>query len=145
MVFHDWCFCVFFFFNDTATTEIYTLSLHDALPISVRHLYQAGVANQFDMKLVQATVGYLGIYPVGSLLELTTGEHAVVIELNPAETLHPYVKLIKDHEGQPYATPPVVNLGVNENGEKERAIRRILDPVKEGVGVGCYLEEPSDA
>src|SRR2546422_11344215 len=34
-------FC-FFFFNDTATTEIYTLSLHDALPISpapdVHHL-----------------------------------------------------------------------------------------------------------
>src|SRR3989475_12321091 len=36
------CFCYcyyvfvfFFFFNDTATTEIYTLSLHDALPISV--------------------------------------------------------------------------------------------------------------
>src|SRR5258707_2701610 len=29
---HLWTF--FFFFNDTATTEIYTLSLHDALPIS---------------------------------------------------------------------------------------------------------------
>src|SRR2546427_7992635 len=28
---HEMCF--FFFFNDTATTEIYTLSLHDALPI----------------------------------------------------------------------------------------------------------------
>src|SRR3712207_3419386 len=28
------CFLSFFFFNDTATTEIYTLSLHDALPIS---------------------------------------------------------------------------------------------------------------
>src|SRR5438093_1660495 len=27
-----------FFFNDTATTEIYTLSLHDALPISARRL-----------------------------------------------------------------------------------------------------------
>src|SRR3712207_7294130 len=27
-------FFIFFFFNDTATTEIYTLSLHDALPIS---------------------------------------------------------------------------------------------------------------
>src|SRR2546430_11397319 len=27
----------FFFFNDTATTEIYTLSLHDALPISWAH------------------------------------------------------------------------------------------------------------
>src|SRR2546426_11349847 len=28
------CHSSFFFFNDTATTEIYTLSLHDALPIS---------------------------------------------------------------------------------------------------------------
>ena len=30
----DGTFCCVFFFNDTATTEIYTLSLHDALPIS---------------------------------------------------------------------------------------------------------------
>src|SRR2546422_9624593 len=29
------CTLCFFFFNDTATTEIYTLSLHDALPISL--------------------------------------------------------------------------------------------------------------
>src|ERR1043166_10310172 len=28
---------LFFFFNDTATTEIYTLSLHDALPICIVH------------------------------------------------------------------------------------------------------------
>src|SRR5256885_14303926 len=33
MICHTSCF-IFFFFNDTATTEIYTLSLHDALPIS---------------------------------------------------------------------------------------------------------------
>ena len=33
---------VFFFFNDTATTEIYTLSLHDALPI-LRFRHEIGV------------------------------------------------------------------------------------------------------
>src|SRR2546428_10810379 len=48
-------FSFFFFFNDTATTEIYTLSLHDALPISAvmdQHLraglgegQRAGAAN----------------------------------------------------------------------------------------------------
>src|SRR5476651_2809704 len=32
-------FFVFFFFNDTATTEIYTLSLHDALPICAADLH----------------------------------------------------------------------------------------------------------
>src|SRR2546426_8866848 len=39
----------FFFFNDTATTEIYTLSLHDALPISGQRLpcaYRVGVAER---------------------------------------------------------------------------------------------------
>src|SRR5476651_663734 len=34
-------FCISFFFNDTATTEIYTLSLHDALPI-----YLTGIASR---------------------------------------------------------------------------------------------------
>src|SRR6478672_13661050 len=33
MDFSAWFLIIFFFFNDTATTEIYTLSLHDALPI----------------------------------------------------------------------------------------------------------------
>src|SRR2546422_9643798 len=37
-------FFFFFFFNDTATTEIYTLSLHDALPISLsRHKVPAAI------------------------------------------------------------------------------------------------------
>src|SRR5256884_7728404 len=40
---------VFFFFNDTATTEIYTLSLHDALPISFQ------VQNQRKAAPCQAT------------------------------------------------------------------------------------------
>src|SRR3989449_4736896 len=35
---------IFFFFNDTATTEIYTLSLHDALPICAQHLALLGTA-----------------------------------------------------------------------------------------------------
>src|SRR2546430_11157892 len=54
---------LFFFFNDTATTEIYTLSLHDALPISnpslapygraaVSALQKAGIYEQVKAKLV---------------------------------------------------------------------------------------------
>src|SRR5436190_3190024 len=35
-ILHNVVLSSFFFFNDTATTEIYTLSLHDALPISRR-------------------------------------------------------------------------------------------------------------
>ena len=42
-------FFFFFFFNDTATTEIYTLSLHDALPIFANrwHCFRSEVETQF--------------------------------------------------------------------------------------------------
>src|SRR5436190_16861247 len=38
----------FFFFNDPATTEIYTLSLHDALPISRN--YRAALLRRFELR-----------------------------------------------------------------------------------------------
>src|SRR3989442_12762520 len=42
---------VLFFFNDTATTEIYTLSLHDALPISLgRTMSSIGFRNHDQMR-----------------------------------------------------------------------------------------------
>src|SRR2546429_10026143 len=54
---HHTSFLFFFFFNDTATTEIYTLSLHDALPISgftfrdataiVPYLAQLGISHVY--------------------------------------------------------------------------------------------------
>src|SRR5256885_3341314 len=44
---HPPIFSFFFFFNDTATTEIYTLSLHDALPISNKFT-PAGYPNTID-------------------------------------------------------------------------------------------------
>src|SRR5687768_18353475 len=47
----DYLFFLFFFFNDTATTEIYTLSLHDALPIWVGDPRQVpGVLHDRDLR-----------------------------------------------------------------------------------------------
>src|SRR2546422_9778928 len=48
------CLSFFFFFNDTATTEIYTLSLHDALPIYVaRTLDLANAALSFAVRALR--------------------------------------------------------------------------------------------
>src|SRR2546430_6056168 len=56
---------IFFFFNDTATTEIYTLSLHDALPIFGRNQHFAGAAVQRDQ-----------VAGPGDLARLTGSHHA---------------------------------------------------------------------
>src|ERR1039458_10885922 len=44
---HLFFLCLFFFFNDTATTEIYTLSLHDALPICARRIKTCSQTRSF--------------------------------------------------------------------------------------------------
>src|SRR2546426_9343908 len=72
----------FFFFNDTATTEIYTLSLHDALPISAD-----AVGPQADRVLDQACQGGQrrdeGNRPVGEPLLLQVEQQVRQREPNP--------------------------------------------------------------
>ena len=57
----------FFFFNDTATTEIYTLSLHDALPISI---WVPPIWNWFPMKSEASCFTMLCAKPQWILLSL---------------------------------------------------------------------------
>src|SRR2546427_3491381 len=56
----------FFFFNDTATTEIYTLSLHDALPISYCGIYglkpTRGLVPRRGMSRVSQTLDTVGLF-----------------------------------------------------------------------------------
>src|SRR5256886_11471656 len=57
---------LFFFFNDTATTEIYTLSLHDALPISpvvLLHGWPYDIYSFVDVTPLLAQAGYRVIVP----------------------------------------------------------------------------------
>src|SRR2546427_9344269 len=50
----------FFFFNDTATTEIYTLSLHDALPISPKAADAIAIAAAIHQRCFDAPVAAAG-------------------------------------------------------------------------------------
>src|SRR2546422_3974223 len=49
--------CLFFFFNDTATTEIYTLSLHDALPICAGLAGGGALPSRRDLRSLGQGVG----------------------------------------------------------------------------------------
>src|SRR5215813_182403 len=71
----DRCFFYFFFFNDTATTEIYTLSLHDALPI-IRSRFPI----QRSLRLYRPTVGSLART---RLLDLRSEEHTSELQSRP--------------------------------------------------------------
>src|SRR3712207_6928760 len=60
---------IFFFFNDTATTEIYTLSLHDALPIFLNLAFIA-VFYLLGVEVLGAVAAYVLSMVFGAVLSL---------------------------------------------------------------------------
>src|SRR3712207_9592319 len=72
----------FFFFNDTATTEIYTLSLHDALPIFAL-LYVAGIipggGQPIEFSVNWIDLGEGGSFPVGVYIDGLAAVMLVVV------------------------------------------------------------------
>ena len=70
---------LFFFFNDTATTEIYTLSLHDALPIfeqalAVSHVEQPQQWIEKIKRALENNSGRLEFWKLQSKTGLSQGE-----------------------------------------------------------------------
>src|SRR2546430_4830723 len=67
---------LFFFFNDTATTEIYTLSLHDALPISLFGAYRNPLTDDESVKgKIRGTANTNAFVYGGKLYALRSEEH----------------------------------------------------------------------
>src|SRR5206468_11359032 len=73
-------FCIYFFFNDTATTEIYTLSLHDALPIYIRDEYnypkKKGIKDECSRLLEASTMKSRRGFAIQRLMNAMRQAHA---------------------------------------------------------------------
>jgi HD-GYP domain-containing protein (c-di-GMP phosphodiesterase class II) len=76
--------------------------------IALRHLL--GKSEQFDQELVQKFIKYVGVHPVGSLIELSNEKLAVVVEGNRAEPLKPKVKIFYSLKLQQYINPKSCDL-----------------------------------
>jgi len=108
---------------------------------AIKELYQQGRAQQLDLGLVEKMIRCLGIYPVGSLIELNTGERGIVLAVNPGKALQPVVYILWDQTHQRYATPVAVDLAAPDADAPLRTICDVLDPVAEGYDVATYFSE----
>src|SRR3712207_771157 len=72
---------MFFFFNDTATTEIYTLSLHDALPIFVDYC----VVNDLPTLMWAVNLASLEMHPSLHVAPDLDRPTSLVFDLDPGE------------------------------------------------------------
>jgi HD-GYP domain-containing protein (c-di-GMP phosphodiesterase class II) len=110
---------------------------HDA----VRQLFLAGERGQFEKSLIEIVIRSVGVYPVGSLVRLNTGEQAVVVGVNPAQRLKPLVKITGGPQGESYANPLQVDLAEQTQDRGVRTVLRVLDPAQERVNIAMYFDE----
>jgi HD-GYP domain-containing protein (c-di-GMP phosphodiesterase class II) len=109
-------------------------------PIDVlRELYLEANAGAFDRELVEKVIRSLGVYPVGSLVELNTGERGIVLAANRSDTLKPTIRLVLTRDGLPLSRGPIVSLGEAESAAIGRQILRTLDPGKERIDIMRHL------
>jgi HD-GYP domain-containing protein (c-di-GMP phosphodiesterase class II) len=106
---------------------------------ALRELYRDANAGAFERDLVEKVIRSLGVYPVGSLVELSTGERGIVLAANRDDTLKPTIRLVFSRDGLPLSKGPVVNLGAAESNALGRRILRTLDPGKEQVNIMRHL------
>jgi len=84
---------------------------------------------QFDQNLVRRFVQLLGIYPVGNLVRLNTGEVGVVIEVHAPEPYRPHVRVLLDRAGVKVELPYEINLWeVDPADDRPSSITAPLNP-----------------
>jgi putative nucleotidyltransferase with HDIG domain len=110
---------------------------HDA----IRHLFHLGDTGLYAKDMIQTMIGSLGVYPIGSLVQLNTREQAVVVAMNPTQRLKPVVKVITGPQGESYLPPVRVDLGAPVKGKKTQIITKVLDPLHERVNVAMFLDD----
>ena len=95
----------------------------------------------FDGELLEQFIQCLGIYPVGSLVELTTGEVGFVISVNPDFRLKPKVNIVLDTHKRRLYPQRVVDLAQHQlsNTAPGYAIRQVLTPGVYGIDVKAEL------
>jgi len=123
---------------------------HRAIPPSqaLKRAYEwAGTL--FHPIYVRKFIQCVGIYPVGSVVRLNTGEVGIVLRQNREELLRPWIRVVRDGKGRPLPEPLDVNLrdpGSNGDASPARDVERVLDSATAALNVdGILAQRPSPA
>jgi putative nucleotidyltransferase with HDIG domain len=106
----------------------------------LRQLYLQANTGRVDRDLVEQVIRSLGVYPIGSVVELSTGERGVVVATNRSAALKPMVRIIITRNGVAQFNGPVIGLADRARDGVEKRIVAVLDPAKERIDPMVFLK-----
>ncbi|KAA1194282.1 HD-GYP domain-containing protein [Pseudohalioglobus sediminis] len=94
----------------------------------------------FQAELVEAFIQAIGIYPAGTIVELTSGEVGIVVAESRKRRLLPKVILVLDRKKKPYPRPKIVDLQDTQTPYQDKpiSIARSLEPGAHDIDIARY-------
>jgi HD-GYP domain-containing protein (c-di-GMP phosphodiesterase class II) len=96
--------------------------------------------NRFDGELVEHFIQCLGVFPLGSIVELSNKEIGVVVSINKKRKLKPKLLLVADKNRKHYPAPKLIDLAQFE-GNKQYDIQRVIPSSEVSIDVRKYLRD----
>jgi HD-GYP domain-containing protein (c-di-GMP phosphodiesterase class II) len=139
--------------NDKITTMAKIVGIVDVYDsVTTQHNYRPGISSTealknmynwrdelFDGELVERFIECLGIYPIGSVVELNTAEVGIIISATPGRRLQPKLMLVRDKNKKPYLPPKILDLSQYANSGTRYDIIKVLAPTAYGIDLKSYL------
>jgi len=83
----------------------------------------------FGAERIERFIKCLGVYPVGSVVQLNNGAKGMVVAHNRGNRLKPVLMMVEDPRGEPYRKRPLINLAAPRSGAAaDWLIEGVLDP-----------------
>lgn len=95
-------------------------------------------SNKIDKQLTATFVSFLGFYPPGTIVELSSGEVAIVLKTNPKQRLHPQVLVVRDTLGEPVQSMVDLASQANDNQGNPYKIKMVHIPGYLGIDIGQF-------
>jgi len=102
-------------------------------------ILQTGAGRAFDPRVVRTFVRLVGLFPVGSLVQLSTGEVGVVVRNHERALGRPTVRLVLDVEGSAAETTEIDLAEKMRDGAFRWSVVRTIDPVEMGIDMLSLL------
>lgn len=89
--------------------------------------------SQFGVERIERFIRCLGIYPIGTVVSLTTGAKGIVVSHNRSSRLKPVLMMVEDPRGNPYRKRPLVDLATRHpESSGQWQIQQAIDPLEFG-------------
>lgn len=108
-------------------------------PVQAQQRLRTTGTESFGKDLLQDFMRFMGLYPIGSVVKLSSGDIAVVFSADPKTRMRPLIILVRDEKGVEIRPHRLVNLAVLP--ESKLSISDIVDPKKYSIDVATIFEK----